>query len=168
MRMSTKDFAGFTSLTGATVSRQVRGPLRAVRIGGEGAPWTGARAACGYHIRMTVPARWRVRLTLAAWLLAAACSATRAPVRLEGDIVIVENQTAREWRNVVVTVNDHFRGGSAVLAPGGRLTAPLSGFQTAFGQRFSRATQSVAKIEVAATDAGGAPVALTWAGDKDK
>ena len=46
---------------------------------------------------------------------------------MEGDIVVVENQTAQEWRNVVITVNDHFRGGSPTLAPGGRLTAPLSG-----------------------------------------
>ena len=87
---------------------------------------------------------------------------------MEGDIVVVENQTKQEWRNVVITVNDHFRGGSPALAPGARLTAPLSGFQTAFGQRFDRAHQGVAKIEVAATDAGGAPVALTWAGDRDK
>jgi len=115
-----------------------------------------------------VTARCGVRLLVVAALLAAACSAERAPVRIEGDIVIVENHTPREWRNVVVTVNDHFRGGSPTLAPGGRLTAPLSGFQTAFGQRFDRAHQTVAKIEVAATDASGSPVALTWAGDRDK
>ena len=87
---------------------------------------------------------------------------------MEGDIVVVENHTAQEWRNVVITVNDHFRGGSPTLAPGGRLTAPLSGFQTAFGQRFDRAHQSIAKIEVTATDGAGAPVALTWAGDREK
>ena len=87
---------------------------------------------------------------------------------MEGDIVVVENQTAQEWRQVVITVNDHFRGGSPTLAPGGRLTAPLSGFQTAFGQRFERARQSVSKIEVTARDAAGAPVALTWAGDRTK
>jgi hypothetical protein len=168
MRMSTKDFAGFGSLTRCTVRWEARELRHAATIRRGDAPQTGARAASGYHIRMTVLAPWRTRLALAALLLGAACSSARAPVRLEGDIVIVENQTSQEWRNVVITVNDHFRGGSATLAPGGRLTAPLSGFQTAFGQRFSRATQSVAKIEVAATDAGGAPVALTWAGDKDK
>jgi len=117
---------------------------------------------------MTVPARPLVRLVVIAALALAACSSGRAPIRVEGDIVVVENQSAQEWRNVVITVNDHFRGGSPTLAPGGRLTAPLSGFQTAFGQRFDRAHQSVAKIEVAATDAAGRPVALTWAGDRAK
>src|SRR3982751_4069105 len=116
---------------------------------------------------MTAPARWRA-LALSLVLLAGACSSAPAPVRMEGDIVVVENETAQEWRNVVITVNDHFRGGSPTLAPGGRLTAPLSGFQTAFGQRFDRAHQSVTKIEVSATDAGGAKVALTWAGDREK
>ena len=116
---------------------------------------------------MMAPARWRA-LVLSLALLAGACSSERAPVRMEGDIVVVENHTAQEWRNVVITVNDHFRGGSPTLAPGGRLTAPLSGFQTAFGQRFDRAHQSIAKIEVTATDGAGAPVALTWAGDREK
>ena len=117
---------------------------------------------------MTAPARWRVRLVVIATVALAACSSGRAPIRVEGDIVVVKNQSAQEWRNVVITVNDHFRGGSPTLAPGGRLTAPLSGFQTAFGQRFDRARQSVTKIEVAATDAAGAPVTLTWAGDRAK
>ena len=97
-------------------------------------------------------------------LLAAACKSARPPVTIQGGVVTVENRTAREWRNVIVTVNDHFRGGTPSLAPGGRLTAPLSGFQTAFGQRFDQARQSVAKIEVAATDADGKPVALSWDG----
>ena len=66
----------------------------------------------------------------------------------------------------VITVNDHFRGGAPTLAPGGRLTAPLSGFQTAFGQRFDHARQSVAKIELTATDADGGAVALNWVGGK--
>ena len=109
---------------------------------------------------------WRCIPLLLIGLLAAACSSEREAVRVEGDTVIIENHTTQEWRKVMVTVNDHFRGGSEALAPGGRLTAPLSGFQTAFGQRFDHARQSVAKIEVAATDADGKPVALTWAGGK--
>ena len=61
----------------------------------------------------------------------------------------VENQTSRDWRNVVITVNDHYRGGAPTLLPGGRLTAPLSQFQTGFGQQVrSRHGQSVFKVEV--------------------
>jgi hypothetical protein len=105
------------------------------------------------------------RSFLLAFVVASACSPARPAIALSEGTVIVQNQTSREWRNVIVTVNDHFRGGVASLAPGGRLTAPLSQFQTAFGQRFDRARQSVSKIEVTATDGDGKPVSLAWAGN---
>ncbi len=101
-------------------------------------------------------------LILALPLLAAACSTVRDPITISEGVVSVENQTPREWRKVLVTVNDHFRGGAERLAPGGRLTAPLAQFQTAFGQRFDIRRQSVFKVEVAATDDQGQPVTLQW------
>jgi len=84
------------------------------------------------------------------------------PITVAGRTIAVENQTGREWRNVVVTVNDHFHGGAPTLAPGGRLSAPVSQFATAHGQRFDRGRQSVYKIEVKATDAAGEAVRLEW------
>jgi hypothetical protein len=97
-----------------------------------------------------------------ALLLAAGCSSRRDPIVINDNIITIENQTSREWRQVVVTVNDHFRGGSPSLAAGGLLTAPLSNFQTGFGQRFAVGRQSVFKIEVTATDARGEAVKLEW------
>ena len=96
--------------------------------------------------------------------IASGCSGRRDPIRLEQGTVIIENQTSQPWRNVVITVNDHFRGGAPVLPAGGRMTAPLSGFQTAFGQRYDRGRQSVYKVEVTATDQNGKPVKLAWDG----
>jgi hypothetical protein len=107
--------------------------------------------------------RWCLMFLLA---LAAACSQPPDPIAVRDNTVHVENQTPHEWRNVIVVVNDHFRGGSAKLAPGGRLTAPLSQFQTAYGQRFDFGRQRVLKIEVTATDANGAPVKLEMGGGK--
>ena len=97
-----------------------------------------------------------------ALIAAGACSIPRPAIALNEGMVIVQNQTTREWRKVIVTVNDHFRAGAASLAPGGRLTAPLRQFQTAFGQPFDRARQRVSKIEVTATNADGTPVSLRW------
>lgn len=104
-----------------------------------------------------MPRRWCLTLAV---VLTAACSSARDPVSVRNNTVHVENQTSSDWRNVVVTVNDHFRGGAAVLAAGGKLTAPLSQFQTAYGQRYDFERQILVKVEVTATDSNGQPVKL--------
>ena len=82
--------------------------------------------------------------------------------------MIVQNQTKQEWRNVVVTVNDHFRAGAAPLAPGGRLPRrSISSRRRSVSTSIEEA-QSVAKIELAATDADGKPVSLSWDGARSK
>jgi hypothetical protein len=107
------------------------------------------------------------RLVVIAALLGAACVPRPDPIRVAENTVILENQTSRDWRNVVITVNDHFRGGAAKLAARGRLTAPLSQFQTGFGQRYDIG-RSVFKVEVTATDSSGELVALKYGGDLKK
>src|SRR5688572_15931680 len=107
-----------------------------------------------------------VCVALIAWSLYARfwkqTSVPHEPITIEAGMVVVENQSEREWRNVVVTVNDHFHGGARSLAAGSRLNAPLSQFATSGGQRFDRGRQSVFKFEVKATDASGEPVRLEW------
>ena len=114
-----------------------------------------------YHNRMLTRSA-RVRVFLAVVLTAGACGSPSPPISVADTIVTVENQTSRDWTQVVVTVNDHYRGGAPRLAARGRLTAPLSQFQTAFGQRYDYARQSVFKVEVSATDSKGEPVKLEW------
>jgi hypothetical protein len=114
---------------------------------------------------MTRAARGRRALvaSLAAVLATTiACSAPQDPILVDEGMITIENQTAAEWRNVRITVNDHFGGGVPALAAGGRLTAPLSQLQTGFGQKFDRGRQSVFKVEVTATDSDGKPVSLKW------
>jgi hypothetical protein len=101
-------------------------------------------------------------------MLSAACSHRPGPITVDDNIVGVQNQTSTEWRNVVVTVNDHFRGGAPTLAAGSRMAAPLSQFRTAFGQQFDVARQSVFKVEVTATDSNGEPVKLELETTKGK
>jgi hypothetical protein len=92
-------------------------------------------------------------------LLHAACSRSPGPINVADNVLSVQNQTSRDWHNVVVTVNDHFRGGTAALAAGSRMAAPLSQFQTAFGQHYD-VSHPVFKVEVTATDASGKAVKL--------
>ena len=105
---------------------------------------------------------------LLAALAGGACSIPRDPIIVDEGRVTIENMTPVEWRSVRVTLNDHFFGGVASLAPGGRLNAPLNQFQTGLGQKFDRGRQSVYKVEVSATDANGKPVSLRWGSDRPK
>jgi hypothetical protein len=102
------------------------------------------------------------RIGLIAMVLAGACSQRPGPLSVADNMVVLQNQTSRDWRNVVITVNDHFRGGAPSMAAGSRLAAPLSQFQTAFGQRYDIARQTVFKIEVTATDSSGELVRLEF------
>jgi hypothetical protein len=112
-----------------------------------------------------LPASLRRRaawIALATAISCVACSEARNPIAIQEGQLVVENQTSSEWTNVVITVNDHFRGGAATLRPGGRVHAPLNDLQTGFGQRFDRSRMSVKKVIVTATDAAGEPVKLEW------
>ena len=92
----------------------------------------------------------------------AGCSPPRDPIIVQEGTITLENQTSSAWRDVRITVNDHFVGGGPSLEAGGRMNAPLSQFVTGFGQRFDRGRMSVKKIEVTATNARGEPVKLDW------
>lgn len=101
-------------------------------------------------------------VALALALGAAACTPDPEPITFKDGTVTVQNVTSAEWRNVMITVNDHYRGGAPSLAPNGRMNAPISQFQTAYGEKYVVARQPVVKIEVTATDANGRPVKLVW------
>lgn len=102
-------------------------------------------------------------LALACLVVVLGCSSKQKdPITVGEGAVVVDNQTDQEWKNVIITVNDHFRGGARTLAAGGRLNAPLSQFQTGYGQRFAPDRARVMTVVVTATDAGGQPVRLEW------
>ena len=52
-------------------------------------------------------------------------------------MVTVLNQTEQDWKEVLITVNDHFRGFVPVLKADGRANAPLNQFTTGHGQRWA-------------------------------
>ena len=107
--------------------------------------------------------RWRLRAAAVfAAVCLAACTERRGPIVIHDGILVLENQTVREWRDVRVTINDHFTGGVARLLPGGLMTAPLRNFQSGFGHRFEPWRMSVQKVRVTATAAGGEAVEIGW------
>lgn len=101
---------------------------------------------------------------LIAITLVAGCSRPRDPIVIAEGVLTLENQTSSEWRDVLITVNHHYRGGTKSLAPGGRLIAPLSDFRTGLGQKYDRGRMSVFKVVVTAKNTNGEDVMVEWGG----
>jgi hypothetical protein len=127
----------------------------------------GARCWCSV---LVLGADGMKRLVLAIVVAAGivGCRSKPEPIRLNGRTLVVENQTNTEWRNVTVTINGYYRGGSPSLAAGGELDAGLSSFSTGLGQKFDPGRETVHTVEVRATDASGQPVSLDWSDRKQE
>ena len=91
----------------------------------------------------------------------AACSKPDPPISVGEGMVTVVNQTEQDWKEVLITVNDHFRGYVPVLKADGRANAPLNQFTTGHGQRWTTGTL-VRTVDVTAKNADGTNVKLTW------
>jgi hypothetical protein len=113
-------------------------------------------------------AAWRpvVAGLACAMALVVGCRAKPEPIRVDRGRLIVENLTQQEWRDVTVTVNAYYRGGSPSLAAGGRLETPLTNFVTGFGQRFDTNREPVRRVEVRAKTPTGEPIAIDWGAPK--
>jgi hypothetical protein len=109
------------------------------------------------------------RALLAGLALAAltGCTDPPPPIAVGEGMVTVVNQTDQDWKEVLITVNDHFRGFVPVLKAEGRANAPLSQLSTGHGQRWMSGTP-VRTVDVSARSADGADVKLTWGRDKEE
>ena len=109
----------------------------------------------------------RLLLVLVAALGLAACSEPEPPITVAEGAVTLVNSTSNDWNEVLITVNDHYRGYVPVLKAAGRANAPLSQFQTGHGQRWVQGTQ-VRKVVVTAKNADGSPMELSWEIGQDR
>ena len=110
--------------------------------------------------------RLAAALTLVCLVLVAECSEPPPPVSVSEGSVTILNQTDQDWKEVLITVNDHYRGFVPTLKADGRANAPLAQFTTGHGQRWQGAY--VKTIEVTAKAADGTDVKLSWGGDEKR
>ena len=82
------------------------------------------------------------------------------PIRLEGNLLTVENQTSRDWEQVEIWLNTYYRITTPAIPAGGRFQAPLDGFVAGFGQRFDFRRAQIRDLRVAAKLSGGEPFEL--------
>jgi hypothetical protein len=59
------------------------------------------------------------------------------PLRLNGDVVAVENQSGRDWTNVEIQVNTYFRATFSSIAAGACAQTPLNTFFDGKGHTFN-------------------------------
>ena len=72
------------------------------------------------------------------------------PLKLEGNLLTVDNRTSRDWTNVEVWLNYHYRVTARSIPAGGRLQAPLDMFVAGFGQRFDFKRQQIRDLRLTA------------------
>jgi hypothetical protein len=106
-------------------------------------------------------------LAALALLAAAACEKPEPPISVREGMVTVINQTDQDWKEVLITVNDHFRGFVPVLKAQGRANAPLSQFTTGHGQRWTSGAY-VKTVDITARSADGTDVKLTWGREENE
>jgi tetraacyldisaccharide-1-P 4'-kinase len=113
---------------------------------------------------------WKVKASIAVWLLAAAgvyLWQMRKPEPLEAIVVddgfvTVRNETSQEWLSVRIWVNDHYAGSARLIPAGGFVREPLSRFVTASGQPLNAASTKITSVVVLATTADGTRVRVPW------
>jgi len=106
-----------------------------------------------------------VRTALAALVMSTACAsgcshAAPEPLRLEGNLLTVDNRSSSDWKNVEVWLNTYYRVTAASIPAGGRFQAPLDVFVAGFGQRFNFHRMQVRDVRLTATLPEGRPLEL--------
>jgi len=93
-------------------------------------------------------------------LVACGASAPDEPLKLERNLLTVDNRTSHGWTNVEIWLNSYYRGRVPPIPAGGRLQVPLDSFTTGFGRRFDFDHMQVKTLEVHGTLPDGKPFEL--------
>jgi hypothetical protein len=104
---------------------------------------------------------WFLALAAALAVTAGACrSAPEEPLKLERNLLTVDNRTSDDWKNVEIWVNTYYRVTVASIASGSRFQAPLDAFVAGYGQRFNYHSTQIRDVRLTATGGDGKPFEL--------
>jgi hypothetical protein len=94
-------------------------------------------------------------------MAAAACSgAPQEPLKLDGNMLTVDNRTSQEWQHVEIWLNTYYRVTADSIPPNGRLQTPLDNFVAGFGQRFEFRRMQIKDLRLTAKLPDGKPFEL--------
>lgn len=93
--------------------------------------------------------------------LAGGCSRPAVePLRLDGNILTVDNRSSEEWKNVEIWLNMYYRLTIDSIPPEGHVQAPLDNFVAGFGQRFQFRRMQVKDLRLTAKLPDGRPIEI--------
>lgn len=82
------------------------------------------------------------------------------PMRIEGGVLTVNNQTPDEWRDVEIWINRYFRVTVPAIAAGGQFRVPLDSFVSGYAQRFDARRLGIDDLRLTAKRHDGSPVTV--------
>lgn len=98
---------------------------------------------------------------LAVFLLTPACGGLPPePIRLDGNLLTVDNRTGTAWSDVEIWLNYYYRVTTKTIPAGGRFQAPLDAFTEGRGTRFNFARAQIRDVRVKATLPDGTPMEI--------
>ena len=102
-----------------------------------------------------------VGLLACAAAIAAGCrTIPPEPLKLEGNLLTVDNRTPQEWSHVEIWLNTYYRITAQSIPAGGRLQAPLDMFVAGLGQRFDVRRTQIHTLRLTAKLPDGKPLEL--------
>jgi hypothetical protein len=82
------------------------------------------------------------------------------PLKLDGNMLTVDNQSSSEWKNVEIWLNTYYRLKTDSIAANSRFQAPLDAFVAGFGQRFEFRRMQITDLRLNATLPDGKPIEI--------
>jgi hypothetical protein len=82
------------------------------------------------------------------------------PLKLEGNLLTIDNRSTNDWTGVDIWLNRNHRVMVPKIAAGGRLQVPLDAFVAGFGQRFDFHRTQVTDVRLTAKLPDGKPLEL--------
>jgi hypothetical protein len=103
-----------------------------------------------------------VGLVIVGTAIAAGCSDHRPtdPLTLEGNRLTVNNRSSRDWNNVEIWLNTHYRVTTPSIPASGRFQVYLDSFVAGFGQRFDWRRQQIVDLRLVAKEPDGKAVEI--------
>jgi hypothetical protein len=80
------------------------------------------------------------------------------PLKLDGNMLTIDNRSANDWTGVEIWLNRNHSVRMASIPAGGRVQVPLDTFVAGFGQRFNYRRTQITDLRLKATLPDGTPV----------